>query len=187
MQALAVKRPAGPSIEALAVRAQGGERECFDEIVRRLSPRLEGFLTRKARPGDVEDLVQETFVRALDRLSSYDSSYRFSTWLFTIASNLAASHYRGERRTSGGDVESLPAAGGSAELQLVRAEGRERGARLWKRASELLKPAHYEALWLRYGEDLSVAEIAERTGKSAVHIRVLLYRARRRLARSEVE
>lgn len=186
MQALAVTRSAGSSIEALAVRAKDGERECFDEIVRRLQPRLEGFLTRKARPADVEDLVQETFVRALDNLSSYDASYRFSTWLFTIASNLAASHYRGERR-SGGDVESLPAAGGSAELHLVRAEGRERGARLWKRASELLKPTHYQALWLRYGEDLSIAEIAERTGRSAVHVRVLLYRARRRLARAEVE
>lgn len=180
--AVAVKEPAGSTIESLALRAQSGERECFEEIVRRMQPQLEGFLTRRARGADVEDLVQETFVRALDNLGSYDARYRFSTWLYTIASNLAVTQHRRER-PRGGDVEQLPDAGESAELHLVRARGRERGARLWQRASELLAPAHYQALWMRYAEDLTVREIAERTGRSAVHVRVLLYRARRRLAR----
>ncbi|MCG8416645.1 MAG: sigma-70 family RNA polymerase sigma factor [Proteobacteria bacterium] len=180
---LAISEPASPTIEALALRARDGEVECFDEIVRRIQPRLRGFLlTRANAADDVDDLVQETFIKALANLSRYDSRYRFSTWLFTIASNLAVSHHRAQRR-SAGNVEVV--AGPDEDPSATMAD-RDAGARLWYRARAVLKPAQYNVLWLRYGQDLTVKEIAKRTGQTAIHVRVLLYRARRRLAQEIV-
>lgn len=189
-QALALTETSIP-IETLASRAQGGEAGCFDEIVRRIQPRLRSFLlSRVTADQDVDDLVQETFVKAMANLSRYDSRYRFSTWLFTIASNLAVSQHRARRRhgeyvddVHGGRAADDDQAGLSIADPAVAIADRQRGAELWRRAHEVLKPAHYRVLWLRYGEDLSVKEIAARTGNSAIHIRVLLYRVRRRLAR----
>jgi DNA-directed RNA polymerase specialized sigma24 family protein len=53
---------------------------------------------------------------------------------------------------------------------------------LWRRAAKLLSPKHYEALWLRYGEDMSAREIGRVMGMSELHARVVLHRARSRLA-----
>ena len=188
-QAVALTETTSISIETLASRAQGGEAECFDEIVRRIQPRLRAFLlSRAASDQDVDDLVQETFVKALANLSRYDSRYRFSTWLFTIAANLAVSQHRSRRR-HGEYVDHVHGAGDGEREGLSVADpagaiaDHRRGAELWRRAHEVLKPAHYQVLWLRYAQDLSVKEIAAQTGNSAIHIRVLLYRARRRLAR----
>lgn len=178
--ALAIIEPA-LSIEDLAVRAQAGELECFDEIVKRLRPRLRRFLAgRVGTEADADDLVQETFVKALDNLERYDSTYRFSTWLFTIGANLAASHHRSQRsRATAAVAAARLDERDDTEAAIIEHDA---GAHLWRRAEEVLKPAHYQVLWLRYGEDLEPAEIARRTGRTAIHIRVLLYRARRRLA-----
>ena len=51
-----------------------------------------------------------------------------------------------------------------------------------RRAAKLLSPKHYEALWLRYGEDMSAREIGRVMGMSELHARVVLHRARSRLA-----
>lgn len=184
-QALAITAPPRPepelSIEALALRAQAGEPGCFDELVRRMQPRLRRFLAgRVGSDADADDLVQETFVKALDNLERYDSSYRFSTWLFTIGSNLAASHRRSLRKLS---TRASVAAEVNPEAEII---DRDAGARLWERAEALLKPAHYRVLFLRYAEDLDIGEIARRTGRTAISVRVTLYRARRRLAQEDL-
>lgn len=176
--ALAIRELTVPTIEALALRAQQGERDCFDEIVRRIRPRLHAFLIKRVgTPEDADDLVQETLVRALANLARYDSGYRFSTWLYTIASNLAASHHRSKRHASD-KVDVIPAAVDTASSIAER----DAGTRLWQRAHKVLPPAHYAVLWLRYAQDFSVKEIAAQTGRTSIHVRVLLYRARRSLA-----
>jgi RNA polymerase sigma-70 factor (ECF subfamily) len=190
-QALAIVAPdlgEVSSIEALAIRAQAGESGCFDELVRRMRPRLQRFLAgRVSTEADADDLVQETFVKALANLDRYDPRYRFSTWLFTIGSNLAASHHRsGKARAAvapGRIAVDRVSDSVDTEASIV---DREAGALLWRRAEALLKPAHYRVLWLRYAEDLDVAEIARETGRTAIAVRVLLYRARRRLAQEEL-
>jgi len=172
------------SIEALAERARAGEAACFDEIVRQLRPRLRAFLIGRVNAeADADDLVQETFVKALANLDRYDSRYRFSTWLFTIGSNLAASHHRSRKaRRTLTSIEPSDE-GVDTEAEIIE---RDAGAELWRRAERALKPAHYRMLWLRYAEDLDIAEIARREGRTAISVRVLLYRARRRLAQEDL-
>jgi RNA polymerase sigma-70 factor (ECF subfamily) len=76
-----------------------GEERAFGELVRRYDNRLVNFVYRTV--GDREraqDLVQETFVRVYRHLERFDQSKKFSTWIYTIASNLAKNELRNRSR-----------------------------------------------------------------------------------------
>jgi RNA polymerase sigma-70 factor (ECF subfamily) len=165
--------------EELASRAARGSAASYSELVKRFEVRLFNFLLRKVARADAEDLAQETFVRAWERIESYDPRWRFSTWLFTIASRLAVSHYR-KQSAAAPRAEHAPDAGADQVDRDVEADCRL-GRRLWALAGAL-GPDQHEALWLRYAEDLSIPEIAEVMRKSHVGVRVCLFRARQALA-----
>lgn len=168
------------SSEELAWQAARGCQASFTEIVRRYAPRLEAFLRRRTHDHhDAEDLVQDTLIRAYENLDRYDDSWRFSTWLFTIAARLAVSRHRRRR-------PECPATDFQAPPCDEMAERREQRESLWALAAELPQ-GQYQALWLRYGEEMSIREIARVLGKSQVCIKVLLHRARARLAQRLAE
>mgnify|MGYP001473726980 CR=1 FL=1 len=76
-----------------------GEQRAFGELVDRYDSRLVNFVYRTV--GDREraqDLVQETFVRVYRHLQRFDQSKKFSTWIYTIASNLAKNELRNRSR-----------------------------------------------------------------------------------------
>jgi DNA-directed RNA polymerase specialized sigma24 family protein len=85
------------SDEDLAGRAQEGCSASFEELVRRFQVPLLQFLQRWAAREDAEDLVQDTFVRAYRNLHRYRSSWRFATWLYTIARRLSINQRRRSR------------------------------------------------------------------------------------------
>jgi len=167
--------------EELAWRAKQGCQASFTELVHRYAPRLQMFLRRKTRQShEVEDLVQDTFVKAYQNLGRYDDSWKFSTWLFTIARRLAVSRHR--RR------EPHPAA---LDLPLEVCDDKaidkqDQQESLWAMVAEL-PDGQQQALWLKYTEDMSVKEIAKAMGKSQVCVKVLLYRARVSLAKRLTE
>jgi RNA polymerase sigma-70 factor (ECF subfamily) len=167
--------------EELAWRAKQGCQASFAELVHRYAPRLHVFLRRKTRHShEVEDLVQDTFVKAYQNLGRYDDSWKFSTWLFTIARRLAIS--RGRKRKPLPVVLDLPLQV-CAEEAIDRQEQRES---LWAKVAEL-PDGQRKALWLRYAEDMSVKEIATAMDKSQVCVKVLLYRARVGLAKRLID
>ena len=76
-----------------------GEQRAFGELVSRYDTRLVNFVYRTV--GDREraqDLVQETFIRVYRHLHRFDQSKKFSTWIYTIASNLAKNELRNRSR-----------------------------------------------------------------------------------------
>ena len=76
-----------------------GERFAFQELVGRYQDRLLNFIYRTINDrARAEDLVQETFVRVYRHLHRFDSTKRFSTWIYTIASNLAKNELRNRSR-----------------------------------------------------------------------------------------
>ncbi|MEX2218970.1 MAG: sigma-70 family RNA polymerase sigma factor [Phycisphaerales bacterium] len=170
--------------EQLALRAQQGSLEAFAALVEHFEERLFNFLLRRVGcPADAEDIAQETFVRAWQRIGQYKPRWRFSTWLFTIGSRLAASKYRDGRRPplrlvgdEAGAVRNAPPAGAE------RLAGLEDRGRAWAMAADLLTPEQHTAMWLRYAEDMAIVEIARVLGKSQVGVRVMLFRARNVLA-----
>ncbi len=170
-----------PTDEELAARSQEGEREAFSLLVTRYTNRLYNFLRRRAlSDSDAEDLTQDTFLRAWTKIGTYKRGMRFSTWLYTIGTHLGATRARGKRLPMAGSMALEPVA--SSDGRAGRADGPdELAVRLWRAAEEILPSEQRSAVWLRYAEDLGVAEIARVLGKSRVNVRVMLFRARRTL------
>lgn len=172
-------RPLPIDSEALAARAQAGCRESFGLLVERHQKGLYNFLLQRVRsPEEAEDLTQESFVRAWKRLATYRDQWRFSTWLYAVARSAAADRARERReRTQAETNEPSFDPDPAAELG-----AREEGENLWRLAREVLGEEQRSALWLFYAEERSAAEIGRVLGKSAIAVRVMLFRARGILA-----
>ena len=83
----------------LVEETRRGEREAFGELVRRYEGRLVRVILRFINDLDVaEDLAQETFLRAYERLDQFDPSRRFSPWLFRIGVNITLDYHRKRKR-----------------------------------------------------------------------------------------
>lgn len=138
---------------------------------------------RGGRRADAEDVAQESLVRALSRLDRHDPRWPFGTWLLAIARRRCLNHLRAERRRSNRETACAPAvtSAGRDDPQAVAAT-REESARLWEVAARELGERQFSALWLRTVEDLPVAEIARVLDRPPATVKVLLFRARRRLA-----
>jgi RNA polymerase sigma-70 factor (ECF subfamily) len=165
--------------EELAREARAGSRRSFDELARRYKRRL--FVYLRPRVGsdqDAEDLVQETFLKLYRNIEGYEPAFKFSTWLYTAAGRLAIDAYRkgaaGRLEADAArDVDVPDPASGHEDMTGV--------SELWE-AARALGGDRYRVLWLRYGEDLSIEEIAAVLGRSRLAVRVLLHRARTVLA-----
>ena len=164
------------SDEELAAEAQAGSRRCFEELVHRYTHRLFYFLRPKmSTHQDTEDLVQEAFLKTYRNIGRFDPTYKFSTWLYTTATRLAISFYR--KKQVSDPVLGFSASAPDPQDQAIKAENANE---LWDLARGL-QPHQYQALWLRYAEDLPLKEIANIMKKNQVHVRVLLHRARSNL------
>lgn len=174
-------RDKGP--EELVDGAKAGSSAAFSELVRRYEGPLFNFLLQRSPgAGEAEDLCQETFLRAWQKIDLYRPEWRFSTWLFTLARRLAASRTRSAPPPAAGDeaIERAAAIAHDPSLPIVAREEREN---LWSLAARVLSAEQRSALWLRYAEDLPVDEIARILGRPRVTVRVILFRARATLGR----
>jgi RNA polymerase sigma factor (sigma-70 family) len=171
------------SVDDLAARAQGGDEACFQELVARLRDPLTAFLARRLdRRADADDAAQETFLRAYRHIDRYDPARRFSTWLYAIGKNVAADHRAADRRRSDLERRSAPSeVSAEAPAPAVQTDADE----VWRAARRVLSEDAYRALWLRYAGDLSIVEIARELGRSVVSVKVMLFRARKKLLQEE--
>jgi len=166
------------SDEELASKATAGSQTSFEELVYRYSPRLFHFLRHKVNTDqDIEDLIQETFLKAFRNIDRYDPDWKFSTWLYTIAVRLSISDYRSKKAKDPSFVP-IPTSPEPEEIVIQKEESQN----IWILA-RTLKKEQYEALWLRYAEDMSIKEIAKVMKKTQIYTRVLLHRARLNLAK----
>src|SRR3984885_88593 len=77
----------------------GGEERAFQELVERYQTRLLNFIYRTIGDREkAEDLVQEVFIRVYRHIHRFDRTKKFSTWVYTIASNLAKNELRNRSR-----------------------------------------------------------------------------------------
>lgn len=167
------------SDEQLMAMSVTGSPDDFNEIVRRYAPPLLRFV----RAGvvnlqDAEDIVQETFLRAYTRREQFNPRHSLKCWLFTIAHRCRISFLR-RQRTKATDAPTEHQTAPTPVAALIR---QQEVGQLWGRARHLPRN-QFTALWLRYREDMEVAQVARVMGLSRVHVRVLLHRARQALAR----
>ena len=148
-------------------------------MLRRFQTPVLHFLRRQGASADAEDLTQETFLRAYENLHRYDRRWAFSTWLFTIARRTSINHRRRRRPTTDPSAVDAAVSPAPAPLDVMIAE--ESGRRLWDQAAMLLSEEQMTALWLHYAEDMPARDIALVLGRSRASVKVMLFRARKRL------
>ena len=155
--------------------AKAGSADAFADLARLYRERLLRFLlTRCASLADAEDVLQDTLINAYRYIHSYDSRWRFSTWLYRIAIRNAGK-LRGPELLDIGDLrdeENDPLA------QCIADSEREN---LWVVAKRLLNDDVFTAMWLRYAEDMSVNDISKTLDRSVSWTKVNLMRGRRTL------
>ncbi|MGB7294872.1 MAG: sigma-70 family RNA polymerase sigma factor [Candidatus Aminicenantales bacterium] len=168
--------------EELAAQSAAGSRSAFEALVSRFTPRLFYFLrSRSESDEDIEDLMQETFLRAFRHIDRYNPKWRFSTWLYTMAVRLAISRHRSKKTVSLPLDPELPEhSSPGPQDRLVRKEEAQAQKNIWNLA-RTLNPGEYQALWLRYAEGLPVKDIARAMNKTQLGIRTLLHRSRMKL------
>ena len=170
------------SAEELARQAQAGCSHALEALMGRYGKVLERYLLRRCgHAQDAEDIAQETMLRVWQNLDKYDPGRPFEPWLFAVAKNLAANQYQGSRRAENvtGIAERV-----SEQVNLAdRLIERESNENLWVTMKNLLGERQYTALWLRYGRDMSVKQVAHAMGLTQTYVKVTLFRARRKLLR----
>ncbi len=169
-----------------------GKRDAFVELVQRYQGRIVNFIYRTL--GDIdrsEELAQESFLRAFRKADSFDSRYRFSTWLYTIARNLASNELRDRSRrplaytieeenwagVGAGGTESDNAAALDPERALLNKEMKQS----LEKALSHLSVEHRMALILKEYDGLTYGEIADILETSAGTVKSWVYRAKREI------
>ncbi|MBK6495977.1 MAG: sigma-70 family RNA polymerase sigma factor [Gemmatimonadetes bacterium] len=165
-----------------------GDERAFGELVRRYQVRLLNFIFRMIGDRErAEDLVQEAFVRVHRHLHRFDQSRKFSTWLYTIGSNLAKNELRNRARSPLVFHESSRAPGEHEGRTLEFEDSRSRPDDLFanRHLRELveatvarLSPHHRIVFVLRELEGKSYEDIAEVTNTNLGTVKSRLNRAR---------
>ena len=166
----------GDSDAALADAALPMDNEAFAGFYERSARPLWAYLARVSGNGALaDDLMQESFVRFLCSAQMARGEVDCRRYLFRVATNLMRDHWRQAKTASIEDVaeEVFAVKDGSAQVEALTMLGP---------AMAQMRPRDRQILWLAHAEGYSHREIAEITGLGAASVRLLLFRARRRMA-----
>jgi RNA polymerase sigma-70 factor, ECF subfamily len=179
------------SDEQLFERYQGGDEDAFRIIVDRYEPSIKGFLHKRLKDEErVSDLTQDTFLRVHRARERYDTNRKFSTWIYTIASNLLKNEYRNRsrrRETNFSDLRKdagTPAAAARPvefesdrpDPERIAYQGELRDA--IRDAIEKMDEHHRVPFVMREVEDRTYEEISEAIGVPVGTVKSRLFRAR---------
>lgn len=152
------------SLAPLVASAQAGGREAFASLHARFAGMVHAVLLARVPQGEAEDLVQDVFVRALDRLATLRDPEAFGPWIAQIARNRAVDFHRRRRPTRSlvdePHAHATPLHEAREMLAVIRA----------------LPDTYAETLLMRLVEGMTGPEIALRTGMTHGSVRVNLHR-----------
>lgn len=172
MHVMLVSTPEPDEDERLIHQAAGGDRAAFGELYLRHARMVHAILLARVPPADAEDLVQDVFMAAMNRLGELRAATAFRGWLGAIARRRAIDHFRDGRRraelsVSAGQHKSAAAGADRAVVTLD----------LLRRLPE----AYRETLIMRLVEGMTGPEIALQTGLTPDSVRVNLCRGMKML------
>jgi RNA polymerase sigma-70 factor, ECF subfamily len=177
------------AVDTDVVRLRRGDLNALSELITRYQNRLYRYLLHLVRqPAEAEDLFQQTWLRVVEKIRSFDASRNFDAWLFTLARNLAIDHLRRIRPQSLDEPLGEPLVDSwHSETVADRISSKDRTpldhALADERRTEIseamaaLPMTYREVLTLRFEDGMKIEEIAQVT-------RVPLSTAKSRLRRS---
>lgn len=174
--------PSALAAEATGVAAEKSaaamDNEQFAAFYARSARPLWAYLARVSRdPALADDLTQESFVRFLCASVPEDGEISARRYLFKIATNLLRDYWRKPQSSS---IDEMPEGLFTANCSVAQTELQV----MLGPVMAQLRPRDRQLLWLAYAEGYSHREIAEVTGLGSASIRLLLFRARRKVARA---
>jgi RNA polymerase sigma-70 factor (ECF subfamily) len=178
-----------PDADVVALAQQGRE-SAFRELVRRYERPVFSLVYRMVRDRETsEELAQETFIKVLNHIDRYQPQFKFSSWLFKIANNIAIDHLR-RRHVETVSMDGSPHAGTAAEVEatsfdiaarqesaLDEMEAKELGTAI-ERAIVQLRPEYRACIMLRHVEGRSYEEIAATLDLPLGTVKTYIHRAR---------
>jgi len=169
----------------LVERAREGDRVAFEELYRRHRNHVYGLVWRLCGgdPALAEDLLQEAFVRAWQKLDSFRGESRFGTWLHRLSANVALSDRRSRLRRLGRETELE----GAVERQATGAKDVYAGQRMDLEQAIARLPERARTVLILFDiEGYSHAEISAIAGMAVGSSKAQLHRARK-LVRKELD
>ncbi len=171
------------SEHALIRKARSGDGHAIESLIRAHQDALYAFMLRMSgRPDVAEDIVQEAFVRVLRNLDRFDTRFRFSTWLFTIAKRLYVNSIQKHRPTYDSDV--VGEYGGQTATpghDVARIEMIQNVRSLLDIALGKLTPQQREIILLFHQQNWPINEIATHLRMPEGTVKSHLHRARKRM------
>jgi RNA polymerase sigma-70 factor (ECF subfamily) len=176
--------------------AQQGREAAFRELVGRYERPVFSLIFRMVRDRETaEDLAQDAFIKVLNHIDKYSPEFKFSSWLFKIANNVAIDWMR-RKRLDTVSMDGSPHATTAAEVEattfdlaaqqesaLDEMEARELGSAI-ERAIAKLRPEYRACIMLRHVEGRSYEEIATTLDLPLGTVKTYIHRARHELRRA---
>jgi RNA polymerase sigma-70 factor (ECF subfamily) len=172
-------------------RALSGEESAYQALVEKYSNALGRHVLRMVRRSeDVEDLVQECFIKAFNALPSYSADYAFSTWLYKIATNHAIDYLRKKKLPTTSIDKPIQAKDGTIEFELPDVTFRpdrhivsDEQKQILQRAIDNLPPKYHRVIVMRHQQEKSYEEISRELDLPLGTVKAHIFRARALLYR----
>jgi RNA polymerase sigma-70 factor (ECF subfamily) len=166
-----------PSDLELVARWRGGDQRAATMLVERHADAVARFVSSLGARQEVQDVVQDTFVRAFGSIDGFRGESSLRTWLFTIARRLVLDHRRSERRR--GEQVEVRDGDVRTEFDPLDAVVADETEQRMRSAVERLTPTQRDVFGLRVGEGMSYREIADSVGTTEGAARVHYHNAMR--------
>lgn len=175
--------------DVLVKEARGGSEKAYKKLVNKYQRALHFHILKMIKDQNrVEDLVQEVFLKAFDNLSSYNTNYAFSTWLYRIATNHTIDYLRKKKlqtlsidepvKSRDGDMKmQLPDENARTDRKIIRSQRQK----MVQQAIDDLPDKYRDVIKLRHMQEKSYQEIADVLDLPLGTVKAHIFRAREML------
>lgn len=172
--------------DVLVKRAMGGDEQAYTELVEKYQRALYFHILKMIKDKEqVNDLVQEAFVKAFDNLNTYSTNYAFSTWLYRIATNHTIDYLRKKKLKTLSIDEPMKTKDGEMQMQLEDESAgtdrniiRKQRQNIVQNAIEDLPSKYRKVIEMRHMEEKSYQEIADVLDLPLGTVKAHIFRAR---------
>jgi RNA polymerase sigma-70 factor (ECF subfamily) len=169
----------------LVEKSLRGDMKSFETLVNLYKDKMYCFLFKMTlSKEDSDDLLQETFICVFKNLYKYNDKWKFSTWIYKIATNLLKNYWKKKEKLHTRELSQFPLDDLYSDFNNpeIKYENKESYLQIVKILNEL--DYNYKIVFvLKYVKDFSIADIANITGVSPENVKMRIYRTRKKICK----